>query len=107
MLEELGLIEEEARACVFFMTVWLYLGDGPMMRDKAMILLPEDKMELVPPEIIENINKRVQASICGDGYEWIDRAAPGYRATIEEMLDRKGIIFERDEKGEKTPCLIL
>lgn len=89
MIEELDMIEEEARACIFFMAVWRYRGEGPEMREKAMALLPMDKLELVPAEIIENIAGRVQASVRGDGYEWIDRAAPGYRATIEAMLERR------------------
>jgi hypothetical protein len=89
MIEELDMSEEEAAACVFFFLAWRYTGVGPTMREKALRLLPDGDMEKVPAHIRENLAKRLHRSVCGAGYEWIDRAAPGYSATIEAMYGRK------------------
>lgn len=88
MLADIGMIEEEARACVFFMAAWQYLGDGPAMRNRALELLPPDRLEHVPAEIVDTMAARVRASIRGDGYDWIDRAYPGYRAMLDAMIER-------------------
>ena len=97
MIEKLGVTEEEARACVFFMLTWRYVGDGPAMRDKAILLLPPDRLGEVPEHIIENLERRLNRSIQGDQpYEWIDRAVPGYSATIRAMRERKFGIVDKE-----------
>lgn len=89
MNDELDLSEEEMAACVFFILAWRYVGVGPEMRAKALLILPDDSMGKVPPHIRENIAVRLRRSMCGTGYEWVDRAVPGYSATILAAYERR------------------
>jgi hypothetical protein len=85
MIDELGVTEEEARACVFFILAWRCIGNGPALRDKALSIIPEECFDAIPPEIIENIAVRLRRSYCGGNFEWVDRAIPGYMATLRDM----------------------
>lgn len=87
MLEKIEMTIEEVRACLFFMTVWQYIGEGPALREKTLEILSADKMEFVPNSIREEFADRLKDSIVNNNFEWIDRAVPGYRVTLRNILE--------------------
>lgn len=92
MNEEIDMSIEELRACIFFLSAWRYVSDGKRYRERALELLPVDKWEYIPPEILEEMSRRVYRSMMGeDTFEWMDRAEPGYRATLDNLSEFRGL----------------
>lgn len=89
---ECDFTPEEFRALVFFITVWRCIGDGDELADLATDILTPDMLDSVPREIIEDIGNRLHDSEAGvTNHEWIERALSGYRATLENMLELRGL----------------